>query len=62
MLSLETHLYQMHLLTNRKTLTTNKSSDGLKKNILSSLLSFMNQYNPSWATIFGGRLTEEAFY
>lgn len=32
MLTLETHLYQMHLLTNRKTLTTNKSSDGFKKN------------------------------
>lgn len=31
MLSLEIHLSQMHLLTSRETLTTNKNSDGLKK-------------------------------
>lgn len=46
MLTLEIHLYQMHLLTSRKTLSTNKSGDGLKKKkYLSSLLSFMIQYN-----------------
>lgn len=31
MLTLEIHLYQMHLLTSRKTLSTNKSGDGFKK-------------------------------
>lgn len=43
MLTLETQLYQMHLLTNRKALTTNKIVM-VKKKIRNSLLSFMIQY------------------